>query len=69
MGQLKLWGSTVDPMLNIAGRVQPSKLAQLLQAAIQADANSKSGVGDPQRSLEALMVRIADTFSGTPRAS
>ena len=67
MGQLKLWGSTVDPILNIAGRIQPRSLAQLLQAAIQTDANTKSGVGDPQRSLEALMVRIADTFSGAQR--
>jgi DNA polymerase III delta subunit len=67
MGQLKLWGNTVDPILNIAGRTPPQSLAQLLQIAIQTDANTKSGVGDPQRSLEALMVRIADTFSGSLR--
>lgn len=61
--QLRLWGSTIGPMLQIAGRTPPTRLAQLLQFAIQTDLHSKSGVGDPRRNLEALMVRIADDFS------
>lgn len=65
-GQLKLWGDTTEPILAIAGRTDPSALAQLLQAALETDVRSKSGVGDPQRSLEALMVQIADTIGREP---
>jgi hypothetical protein len=35
-------------------------LAQLLREAVTADQHSKSGVGEPVRNLETLMVRIAD---------
>jgi len=60
--QLRLWGETTELILAIAGRTDPSALAQLLRSAIETDARAKSGLGDPQRSLEALVVQIADTI-------
>lgn len=60
--QVKLWGSAADHIIRIASRTSPEKLAQLLQMAITTDAHNKSGVGEPQRNLEALLVRIADTI-------
>jgi DNA polymerase III subunit delta len=59
-GQLKLWGDSQQAILAAARRCEPARLAELLQAAIQTDLNSKSGTGEIVRSLEALTVRVAD---------
>ena len=62
MRQVKLWGNTTEPILQVAGRTRPQTLAQLLHDAIAMDQHNKSGVGEPERNLEAFMVRIADTI-------
>lgn len=58
---LKPWFSTSNAVIEWGKRLSPDQSAQLLQAAIDADRHSKSGMGEPQRNLEALMVTIADT--------
>lgn len=60
--QAQLWGDAVNPAMAIARQTEPAVLAQLLQRAITVDMHNKSGVGDPSRSLEALLVEIADTI-------
>jgi DNA polymerase III delta subunit len=58
--QLRMWGDSIDPVLMAAKRHEPARFAQLLRDAIRTDHHSKSGLGEPQRNLEALMVKIAD---------
>ncbi|MCA9296771.1 MAG: DNA polymerase III subunit delta [Phycisphaerales bacterium] len=61
--QLRLWGPARDAVIQIAERHEPATLAHLLEAAMETDRRGKSGVGLPARSLEALIVQIADTIS------
>ena len=61
--QAKLWGSSGEAVLHLAREHEPSVFAQLLRLALQTDQHAKSGVGDPQRNLEGLLVKIADTLS------
>jgi DNA polymerase III delta subunit len=61
--QLRLWGPARDAVLRIAEEQEPSTLAHLLEAAMDTDRRGKSGVGLPARSLEALVVQIADTIA------
>ena len=60
-GQLKLW-SDADQILAIASRTKPAILARLLEKAIKTDQANKSGLGDPVRNVEALMIQIADNL-------
>jgi len=62
-GQLKLWGNSGQAVIDWGRRLEPSAVAQLLQAAVDADRRSKSGLGEPVRNLEALMVTIADSVN------
>jgi DNA polymerase III delta subunit len=61
--QAKLWGPTGNAVLELAKEHTPATFAQLLRLAIETDVNNKSGLGDQQRSLEALLVKIADTLA------
>jgi DNA polymerase-3 subunit delta len=58
--QVKLWGDSIGPVLDAAQGTEPHRFAQLLRDAVTADQHSKSGLGEPLRNLEALMVKIAD---------
>jgi DNA polymerase III delta subunit len=60
-GMLRLWGDSIPAVMRAARAIAPDRLAQLLREAVISDQHSKSGVGDPVRNLETLMVRIADT--------
>jgi DNA polymerase III delta subunit len=60
---LRLWGSARHAVIDVAGRHDPVRLAELLSAAIHADMANKRGLGRPERTLETLAVRIADTIS------
>lgn len=60
---LKLWGAVAEPFLQLARRHEPRTFAQLLRIAIETDLHTKSGLGDPTRNLEALLVGIADTVN------
>lgn len=56
---LRLWGSSQEAVLSAARRVEPRRAAALLREAIRADVRQKTGVGEPQRILEALALRFA----------
>ncbi|HWB21047.1 MAG TPA: DNA polymerase III subunit delta [Phycisphaerales bacterium] len=60
--ELKLWGDAVQGVLNAGKRVKPETSAQLLRAAVETDQHNKSGVGEPERNLEVLTQRVADTI-------
>jgi DNA polymerase III subunit delta len=62
-GKLKLWPeSRKEAILNIARRVPPHRLAALLNDAVAADFKQKTGGGDPDRLLEVLALRFAQTL-------
>lgn len=61
MKQVKLWGETTEPILRMAGGTPPAVFAQLLRDAVEMDRGNKSGRGEPDRNLEAFLVRFADT--------
>lgn len=62
-GQAKLWGSTGDAVLAVASQHGPQSFAQLLRLAIQTDVACKTGLGEPKRSLEGLLAKIADMLN------
>jgi DNA polymerase III delta subunit len=57
-GRAKVWGSSRDAMLSAAKRLGPGGTATVLREAVRADANQKTGVGDPQRTLELMALRL-----------
>lgn len=57
--RLNLWGPSTDPILAVSQRLHPRVAAQLLQAAVRADLEQKTGVGKPARTLEILALRFA----------
>ncbi len=61
-GALRLWGPTGDRIIEVAGRGEPQVFARLLQRAVQTDFGSKSGLGQPERNLEALTLQVTDTI-------
>jgi DNA polymerase III subunit delta len=60
--QFKVWGDSRDAILRAARRLDPAKLAVMLDLAVGTDFHNKTGLGHPARSLEALAVRIADVM-------
>jgi DNA polymerase-3 subunit delta len=59
---LKLWGASVEPILDAARRTPPDKALQLLRECIEGDSRSKSGLGDIDRTLERLVVRFSQVL-------
>lgn len=55
---LKLWGPSKDPILNIARQLSPEAARHAFKAAVEGDRRSKSGLGESERSLELLTVRL-----------
>jgi DNA polymerase-3 subunit delta len=63
-GRLNLkWGEPKDEILAAARHLGADAAAQLLQHAVTTDMRTKSGFGDPVRTLEALTVLVTDTLS------
>ncbi|MHC5022596.1 MAG: DNA polymerase III subunit delta [Planctomycetota bacterium] len=63
-GRLNLkWGEPKDEIIAAAQRLGPGAAAQLLQRAIDMDMRTKTGLGDPVRTLEAATVLVTDTLS------
>jgi DNA polymerase-3 subunit delta len=58
--ELRLWGEAGNAVLAAARRLGPEPIARLYNDVVQADADRKTGLGHPLRTLEALAVRIAD---------
>jgi len=59
MKDLKLWGANGEAVLGAAHRVDPKRAAALMHEAVEADVRSKTGLGEPERTLERLALRFA----------
>lgn len=59
-GALKLWGPSKEIILHAAGKIDPNKAADLLDACVKADVRQKTGVGEPERSAEILAMKFAE---------
>lgn len=57
--RLKLWGASTGPIMNAGRRLKPAQTAALLAAAVEGDARCKSGRGEPEHIVEALVMRFA----------
>lgn len=51
-GPLKLWGSSADAIVGMAGKIQPADARRLLQATLSNMARDRSSLGDSVRTLE-----------------
>jgi DNA polymerase III delta subunit len=58
----KIWGDRIAPAQSAARRADPEALRALLNHALDTDAKGKSGVGNPEISLEVLAWRFAQTL-------
>jgi DNA polymerase III delta subunit len=56
----KAWGDLGFALGRIKGRVSQQDAKALLDAALKADVDNKSGIGDPRRNLEILALRFAE---------
>lgn len=59
---LRLWGASQRLIMDAATHVQPAQFAQLLHDALRADMGAKTGRCNPRRTLEGLVVRVADSI-------
>ena len=59
---LRLWGETGDRIIEVARRSDPGIFARLLDRAVRTDLANKSGLGEPDRNLEALTLQVTDTI-------
>jgi DNA polymerase III subunit delta len=63
--KLKLWPEDRrEAVLSAARRAEPRRFAGLLKTAVEADARGKSGLGDPDRTLERLALAFAEVLGG-----
>lgn len=60
--RLRLWGPAQYAVMDAASHIQPADFAQLLHDALSADMGTKTGRCNPRRTLEGLVVRVADTI-------
>jgi DNA polymerase III subunit delta len=64
-GKLKLWPeSKKEAILAVAKRGDPSRLAGLLKAAVDADRRQKTGQTNGPRALEVLALKFAEALAG-----
>lgn len=66
---LKLWGAEKDIILRLARGGDADRFAQLLQQALETDRKVKSGLANDVRSLEGLVVIVADSIGCSLRAA
>jgi hypothetical protein len=55
---LKLWGQSQEMIVTAARRLQPADTLAFYRAAVEADLRGKSGLGEADRSLEMLVVKL-----------
>lgn len=55
---LKLWGQSQEMIVAAARRLHPADTLAFYRAAIDADQRSKSGLGEADRSMEMLVVKL-----------
>lgn len=61
---LRLWGPSGFAIVDVAQRTDPDHALALLRAAVRGEHKSKSGVGEPERNLETVVLQFAQTFGG-----
>lgn len=61
--QLRLWGPAQGQVMQLARRAEPRVLAAMFARALELDARSKSGRGDPLRNLEGFCIQLTDNLS------
>ena len=64
--RLKLWGSSVAVLMSAGRRLKPGQTAALLAAAVESDSRIKSGRGEPEHIVEALVLRFVG-LAGNPQ--
>lgn len=59
----RLFGSSRNPVLRLAGRVDAAAFASLLRSVLREVHGIRSGYGQSARTLERMTIRIADTLN------
>lgn len=59
MKPLKLWGPSADALLGAARATSPDRALSLFRFCIEGDRRGKSGLGDPERTLEREVLEFA----------
>jgi DNA polymerase-3 subunit delta len=62
--RLKLWGSSQAAILATGRRLRPAQTASLLASAVDGDSRIKSGRGEPEHIIEALVLRFVELVPG-----
>lgn len=60
---LKLWGASGEATLRLADRCSPKQMATLLEACLEAQARVRRGMGRADRSLERLVLVVAQSVA------
>ncbi len=55
---LKLWGDSARAITDTARRTKPRAALEVFRRAVEADVRQKTGLGDPERTLERLVVQM-----------
>jgi DNA polymerase-3 subunit delta len=63
---LKLWGPAKGVLLSKARELGPANARRALKLAVEGDAGVKSGLGDVERSLEVVAVRLTSLLKARP---
>jgi DNA polymerase III subunit delta len=56
--QLRLWGKSMEALVQAAGTVRPERAARMLRLGVASDVKQKSGLGEGERILEAQVVQM-----------
>lgn len=65
---LKLWGPSKEAIIGFALQLPPDAARHAFKAAVEGDRRSKSGLGESERTLELLTVRVTGLLTGRPTA-
>jgi DNA polymerase III delta subunit len=57
-GQLKLWGSSKDVLMEMANRVDPDRARRLVKHCLDGQYRTRTGLGDADRVLERLVIQF-----------
>jgi DNA polymerase-3 subunit delta len=62
MKSLRLWGPSGQAIVEAARRTDPDRALELLRLAVRGDQRSKSGLGEPERTLEMVVLEMSQTL-------
>lgn len=58
---LRLWGPSKDAITDAARRTDPARALRAFRFCVEADVRQKSGLGDAERTLERMVLRLIGT--------